>query len=126
MTVLAAKSAAEEIAAQIGDGCEVIDLSGMKYSVNDFVSMFRFARHVVTTSFHGTVFSIIFEIPFTVYPLWDGYDLRYMELLHNLGAEDRIAEPEAPLLLKDMEFVAIKDKLAQLRKSSFEFLEKCL
>lgn len=117
---------AEEIAEQIGDGCEVIDLSGMTYSVKDFVSMFRYARHVVTTSFHGTVFSIIFEVPFNVYPLWDGYDLRYMELLHNLGADDRVAEPDSPLLLQDMGFVEIKEKLDLLRKSSFDFLEKHL
>jgi hypothetical protein len=58
--------------------------------------------------------------------LWDGHDLRYIGLLHNLGADDRIAEPAAPLLRKNMDFSAVKARLALLKKSSFDFLEKHL
>lgn len=116
---------AEELAARIGD-CEVIDLTGMKYSVTDFVSLFRYARYVVTTSFHGIVFSILFETPFYALPLWDTYDLRYRELLDALGAGDRFVSPEAVLQPQDMDFRHIKEALNRLRAGSLEFLQNSL
>jgi hypothetical protein len=79
---------------------------------------------VVTTSFHGIVFSIIFGIPFYALPLWGGYDLRYTELLKSLGAEDRLVSFDTPLKPFKMDFKPIKDKLAQRQKSSFEFIDK--
>lgn len=112
---------AEELARKIGD-CEVIDLTGMKYPVTDFVSLFKFARYVVTTSFHGIVFSILFETPFYALPLWDTYDLRYRELLNVLGLEERLVSHKADLQPVDMDFLHAKEKLACMKKSSVEFL----
>jgi len=115
---------AEQAAAGIGGGCEVIDLSQVSRSVTDFVSLFRYASHVVTTSFHGCVFSILFERPFTMLPLWDGYDLRYKELLAALNASDRIVSADGPVLLGPIDFTQIKSSLEELRKSSFAYIEK--
>lgn len=115
---------AEKIASKIGDGCEVIDLSRVNHSVSDFISLFRYAAYVVTTSFHGTVFSILFQRPFYVMPLWNGYDLRYMELLGNLGAADRVVNDGDDPLPADVDFVQISSRLSVLRESSFDFLER--
>lgn len=115
---------AEQAAAAIGDGCEVIDLSQMKYSVTDFVSLFRYAVHVVTTSFHGCVFSILFERPFNMLPLWNGYDLRYRELLEALNASDRIVSADEDIIPGKMDFTQIKSSLAELRKSSFSYIDR--
>lgn len=117
---------AEELAAKIGDGCSVIDLSDVRYSVQDFVSLFKYARYVVTTSFHGTVFSLLFQTPFYVLPLYDGYDLRYMELLHFIGAEDRIAGPEDELQPLPVDFTPLLARLEEKRRSSFDFLDRAL
>lgn len=117
---------AHEIAVQVGDGCKVIDLSSGNYSVSDFVSLFRYARYVVTTSFHGTVFSILFQTPFYVLPLWNGYDLRYMELLKNLGAEDRIVSADDILTPSHVDFAPVMKKLEERRADSFAFIEKAL
>lgn len=116
---------AEQLAKKIGD-CQVIDVTGMKYSVTDFVSLFRYARYVVTTSFHGIVFSILFETPFYALPLWDGFDLRYRELLSSLGAEDRLVSHEDDLLPVQYDFSTVKDSLKRLRISSLDFLENNL
>ena len=117
---------AAELARSFGDGCQVLDLSSGKYSVSDFVSMFRYARYVVTTSFHGTVFSLLFERPFYVFPLWNGYDLRYMELLHSVGAADRIMAFDRPLAASDMDFSSIRVRMDVLRASSSAFLDNSL
>lgn len=115
---------AEQAAAAIGDGCRVIDLSQMSYSVTDFVSLFRYASHVVTTSFHGCVFSILFERPFTMLPLWNGYDLRYRELLEALNASDRMISADEDIIPGKMDFTKMKASLAELRKSSFSYIDK--
>lgn len=118
------KRKAEELAGRIGDDCEVIVLSGMRYPVEDFVSLFRYARYVVTTSFHGIVFSILFETPFYALPLWGGYDLRYRELLQSLGAEDRLVKADDELYPTQMDFCGIHLRLAERQKASFDFIDK--
>lgn len=113
---------AEELAARIGGGCEVIDASGMKFPVRDFVSLFRYARYVVTTSFHGVVFSVIFGTPFYALPLWDGYDLRYKELLASLGISERLVGTDADMIPEYIDFSPVKSGLEHIRKESMDYL----
>lgn len=115
---------AEELAARIGKDCEIIVLSGMRYPVGDFVSMFKYAAYVVTTSFHGVVFSLLFERPFYAFPLWDGYDLRYRELLESVGAADRLLQMDDEVLPTPMDFAPVKKLLSDRRKDSFDFIDK--
>ena len=115
---------AEELAASIGPDCKVIDLTRVNRPVEEFVSLFKNATYVVTTSFHGIVFSIIFGTPFYALPLWGGFDLRYTELLKSLGAEDRIVSFDTTLMPAPMDFEPIKAKLRERQKSSFEFIDK--
>lgn len=115
---------AEELAAEVGPHCKVIDLTPVNRSVEEFVSLFRNATYVVTTSFHGIVFSILFGTPFYALPLWGGYDLRYIELLESLGAKDRLVSFDTPLKPTPMDFQQIKEKLTERRKSSFDFIDK--
>ena len=51
----------------------------------------RYADFVVTNSFHGTVFSIIFKRPFAAMPIHgSGMNDRIATLLSRLGLEDRV------------------------------------
>lgn len=117
---------AEELAAAVGPHCKVIDLTRVNRPVTEFVSLFKNASHVVTTSFHGIVFSIIFGTPFYAFPLWGGYDLRYIELLKSLGAEDCVVSFDTEMKPKVMDFAPIRSALEQRRKESMEFLNKVL
>ncbi len=117
---------ADELAASIGPHCKVIDLTRVNRPVTEFVSLFRNASYVVTTSFHGIVFSIIFGVPFYALPLWAGYDLRYIELLKAIGAYDRLVDFDTALAPVPMDFTPIKEKLAARQAESFKFLEKSL
>jgi hypothetical protein len=53
-----------------------------------FVSYFKYASIVVTTSFHGTAFSVLFNKPFAVMKFQHGSD-RVKDLLATLGLSDR-------------------------------------
>lgn len=114
---------AEQLASQMG-GCEVIDLSDVNHPVTDFVSLFRYASYVVTTSFHGCVFSLIFERPFYALPLWNGYDLRYRELLASLNVSERFVSKDAELVPSEMDYGRIRTSLDELRKSSFSYIDR--
>ena len=117
---------AEELAAAVGPHCKVIDLTRVNRPVTEFISLFRNASYVVTTSFHGIVFSIIFGIPFYALPLWGGYDLRYIELLKSLGAEDRLIGFDTAMIPVRMDFTPVKERLAARQKDSMAFIENAL
>lgn len=104
---------------------ELIDLSSFKYSVSDFVSLISNASLVLTSSFHATVFSLIFNRPLIALQLNDGYDSRYVELLHAVGAENAIYDVD--FLNKDMkeiDYSEVNKKMDLLRYPSLEFLKK--
>lgn len=103
---------------------KVIDMSNMTYSVEDFLSIIKYAQYIITTSFHATVFSVIFETPCFAVRLDDGYDCRYVDLLHSLGTEG-----EKEIVKKDfvpkpfnIDFKKMKNNLNTLRINSYEFL----
>ncbi|MCR3937440.1 polysaccharide pyruvyl transferase family protein [Aeromonas caviae] len=58
-------------------------------SPKDFISLFRNASFVVTTSFHGTVFSIINNVPFYTLKFGNGVDNRSLSLLSMLNLTAR-------------------------------------
>jgi hypothetical protein len=95
-----------------------------KYFLAPTVSLFRYASYIVTTSFHGCAFSVIFERPFYALPLWNGYDLRYKELLASLNASDRLVPKESELAPTEMDFDEIRNLLAELRRPSLSYIEK--
>lgn len=80
---------AYKMAKEIGNGCIVVDLND-NYKVEDFISAIKYAKLVITSSFHATVFSLIFRTRFYSIKLNDGYDGRYVSLLHKLKLEERI------------------------------------
>lgn len=90
----------------------------------EFLSYIKNAAYVVTNSFHGTVFSILFHVPFaSVYP--DGGNNRIDNLLQALNLQDRhVAEGELPDV--GSEWTEVDRKLSSLRESSDTFLRNAL
>lgn len=104
-------------------GYELIDLSSAKYSVEDFVSIIKYARCVVTSSFHATVFSLIFGTPFYSYKLNDGKDGRYVDLLEQVGCLDRAVNIDFdPQDIIPLEKSVVDENLEKIRKSSLDYL----
>ena len=116
------RAKAEALASQLQ--CEIIDASTLEYSVEDFVSLFRYAQYVITTSFHGTAFSLIFSRPLYGIKLHDGRDARYAELLHTLGADQLCVDPDFDPIPREVNYAPIQSALANYRQRSLAFLRK--
>jgi hypothetical protein len=96
-----------------------------------WVAAFRDADFVVTDSYHGTIFSIVFEKPFiAIANVARGAD-RFTSLL---GLEDRLIDADAPdaaarsgeLVATPVDFAAVGEKLAAERARSAAFLTEAL
>ena len=94
---------------------------------DDWMALIRDADYVISDSFHGVVFSIIFHRKF--YTIVEGQhkNRRVSELLEQLGLENRILDlnggEEYP---DDIDFAACDEKLDEIRKTSMERLKKAL
>lgn len=92
----------------------------------EFISLIKNAQAVITSSFHGTAFSIIFKKPFlaVVNPLVGS---RIMDLLSDIGLQDRIVNDEDQYKsLMDISFRVADVKLQDLISSSKDFLSKAI
>lgn len=102
--------------------CDIIDLRTMEYSVEDFISIIKYAQCVLTTSYHAIVFALLMKTPCYAIKLNDGLDVRYVDLLTSLGLEEELVEPDfipLPLLVN---FQGIEKRINQYKLSSKEYL----
>lgn len=85
------------------------------------------AKFVVTNSFHGAVFSILFHRPFVVIPVErSGMNDRIETLMTSLGLSERIAssvEEAQKLLQEQIDWDSVDAKLCSLRTASERFLD---
>ena len=91
-----------------------------------FVSLFKYAQFVITTSFHGTAFSLMFNRPFNVVSISDEVDSRAKDLLMQLNLTDRLVSLPLNKVQKDVDWEGVNFKLQELRIPSREFLKKAL
>ena len=102
----------------------------LKYSIPEWLGLFKGADMVITDSFHGTVFSIIYKKEFYVLENKKRGASRIHSLLCSLGLIDRyIEECEAidPVhLTSPINWDAVTQKLEILHRESMTFLEKSL
>lgn len=102
-----------------------------KVTLPHWLSGFRDADFVVTDSFHGTIFSIVFRKPFlSIVNQARGAD-RFTSLLGRLGLQDRMvsedsAEDLAALIARPIDFDAVHARLNDLRQDSAAFLDQAL
>ena len=95
------------------------------YSIPEWLASFIFAETVITDSFHGMVFSIMFEKDFIVIGNKDrGLD-RFLSLLNLLKLEDRLIFNLEGLVdkeLKEINYELVNKILDENRKISLDFL----
>ncbi len=110
-------------------GCKIVSIGGRKlgyahkcyrhHGPETFVSLIKNARCVVSNSFHGTAFSMIYGRDFFVVNRTDGLNTRMRDVLSHYGIIDRLidstvsdstlfssisSEKIAPILSNDIEF----------------------
>lgn len=117
--------------------CKVINMStSANFSTNKFqwtspqhfVSLFLNAKYIVTTSFHGTAFSVIFNKPFyTIRHDVDSNNERVVELLNKINLNNRIISDIDTIKSTDaICWDEVNKNLETLRKHSISFLQKSI
>lgn len=95
-------------------------------SPSDFISLIKNARCVITTSFHGTAFSILCKTPFYTIRLEDGADGRAENLLQQLGLSNRMIHKHEHPPFEPVVFNTAHERLAECRKYSLNYLKYSL
>lgn len=94
--------------------------------VEDWLSAFDEADMVVTDSFHGTVFSIIFNKPFFVIGN-EGRGLsRFQSLLSMFGLEDRLITSDNVNVSSEINWEKVNARRQQLKQESINFINTSL
>jgi len=92
-------------------------------TVSDFINLIKNAAFIVTDSFHGTVFSLLYQKNFL--PLKNkGNPIRVKELLEYLGIGDIYNNTDN--VEKHLDYNIINEKIEFKRKNSMDWLEKAL
>jgi len=100
-----------------------------------FLGLIKYAKYIMTGSFHATVFSIIFQKQFVSFREKKEMNtpvemLRNGALLKELGLEGRLVQrdwtPNLNLLEQSIDYVKAEDRLELLRGESMRFLQDAL
>lgn len=90
----------------------------------DFLSYFMYADEIMSVSFHGTAFSLIFEKQFYCYIAKGKSNVRIESILKQIGLESRIINEDTNLdELSVIDFNGINGQLEKLRKTAFFFFQ---
>ena len=95
-------------------------------SPEDFVSYIKHASCVVTTSFHGTAFSVIFNKPFYCLKLGGGIDNRSRSLLSILELDNRMIDKNERPTFSSIDYSLANKRLEHMRYESNSFLNLSL
>lgn len=92
--------------------------------IEDFLYLFSNASFIITDSFHGTCFSIIFEKKFISIPNYKRGDKRVKELLKLYQLEDRILENPTDIdkYVSDIKYDVVTSIIEKEREKSWNWL----
>lgn len=117
-------------------GIKVINFSNVKKYKNvfgtflydgpeEFLGYFKNAEMIITNSFHGTVFSILFnKIFFTIPHTTRGS--RMIDLLNELQLNERIIYKKEEIVTSDIDYVKVEELLEKIREKSVNYLKESL
>ena len=103
------------------------DSSFSSCNPTEFLSLFANAELIITNSFHGTAFALIYnKLFFTIpHPVRGS---RMIDLLLKLGLDNQLIRNEQDVenLNKDIDYNEVNSKLLYMKKQSINFLEQVL
>ena len=99
----------------------------------EFIGLIEGSKGVFTDSYHGTIFSMIYHKPFTLFERFSCGDKicqnsRIEQLKDYFGIRDNVVRVESvkSIGLKNIDYDSFEKTLAGLRDKSMDFLEKAL
>lgn len=100
-------------------------------SVSEWIKRIGGATFVVTDSFHGTVFSLLYKRNFVAIKSNNGKDSRLVDLLESVGLQCRLYDSVAALKTDDswlqaINYSPVDEKVACLREKSWDYLTKAI
>ena len=103
----------------------------LKETPEDFLAYFKNASFIVTDSFHGVCFSIIFNKPFICIPNKFRGLTRFTSLLSLLGLTDRMVQTlnelkEKEYLFNDMDYSKVNEILKEQKEFSINWLKNAI
>ena len=90
-----------------------------------FVSLIKYADYVVTDSFHGTAFSIIFQKDFYCVKVNDGQN-RMSDILSSLGLYDRFVDKTSNPDISSIDYKHVMQELSSMQNMSRAYIKKIL
>jgi len=127
----AVQSLAKQVVRKLGSNRAVESLSpydtARTVGLPEWLQAFRDTEYVITDSFHGVVFSIIFQKHFVVVPNVERGIDRFTSLLGQLGLQDRILTAEdgadvERVMAAAIDYPRVNAILSELRAQSSEYL----
>lgn len=95
--------------------------------VNEFLGWFKYASCIVTVSFHGTVFSVLFKRDF--YSLSNYMQDRAESFLRFLGLEDRLVSSDEKTIqsldYSHVDYSGVGEKLREMKEDSMRYINNC-
>lgn len=120
-------------------GCKLVCLNmyNVKYehrfgtifpcSPNDWLGYIKNAKYVVTDSFHGTAFSVIFQKNFISLTKNNaGRNTRIVSMLKKLGLEDRIVSGLCKAVPEQIDYKVADERFEDLRKDGLSYIKKLI
>lgn len=113
----------------------VYPIKGFKYvyppSIENWIKYIGGAKLVITDSFHGLVFSLLYKRNFIVFAINNGRNSRLIDLLQSVGLEDRYFTDLKKLqssihTIKKIDYQKVDSIIENKRKESWEFLKTSL
>jgi hypothetical protein len=95
-------------------------------TVERWLANFRDAEYVVTDSFHGAVFSILFNKNFICFYNTSGGNARMDGLRTITGLDDRFVNKLSTPIIYDIDYAAVSKRLDKMRLESIQFLKSYL
>lgn len=125
-----AHSIAEQLETDVIELVSWLDPSNRKNkfqasSPEEFVTLIKNAEYVITDSFHGTAFSILFSKNFYCVNVNDGQS-RMQELLHSIGLENRFVNGHSNPKPSMINYDTVSSKLINLQIKSRDFINLIL
>jgi len=102
---------------------------GRYYSVSEWLGALKNADFIITDSFHGMIFAVLFSKQFIVFGNEKRGLARFTDFLNEVGLQDRLAAEETEvmtLLEKRIDYIAVQDRIEYWRAQSLSYLRSAL
>lgn len=106
-----------------GLGVREVNDKANRVSIEEWLSLIAGAQLVITDSFHGCAFSILFNKPFFAFINENRGSSRFYSLFESFELQDRVIKSASDVSLsKQVDWVRVNEILSRRREASREFL----